>query len=71
MGLTADPVSRTYWISTDKSILEVLVQAEDRDVWRLKLDRGDFTEAARHAKVSPMEMISISLAHKAKDARPT
>jgi hypothetical protein len=52
LGLTADPVSRTYWVYTDKSILEVLVKNEDRDVWRAKLERGDHTGALSFVKVS-------------------
>jgi hypothetical protein len=52
LGLTADPVSRTYWVYTDKSILEVLVKNEDRDVWRAKLERGDHAGALSFVKVS-------------------
>lgn len=52
LGLTADPVSRTFWVYTDKSILEVLVKNEDRDVWRAKLERGDHTGALSFVKVS-------------------
>jgi hypothetical protein len=51
LGLTADPVSRTYWVYTDKSILEVLVKNEDRDVWRAKLEKGDHTGALSFVKV--------------------
>lgn len=51
VGLSADPVSQTFWIYTDRSILEVLVRNEDRDVWRAKLDHGDFAEALRFARV--------------------
>jgi len=52
VGLTADPVSRTYWVYTDKSILEVLVKNEDRDVWRAKLEKGDHSGALSFVKVS-------------------
>lgn len=36
---------------TDKSILEVLVKNEDRDVWRAKLERGDHAGALSFVKV--------------------
>jgi hypothetical protein len=45
-------VSRTFWIYTDRSILEVLVRNEDRDVWRAKLDKNEFGEALRFARVA-------------------
>ena len=51
IGMSADPVSRTFWIYTDRSILEVLVQTEDRDVWRAKLERNEFAEALQFARV--------------------
>lgn len=52
IGLSADPVSRTFWIFTKRSILEILVRNEDRDVWRAKLEKGDFADALLMAKVS-------------------
>ena len=52
VGLCADPVSRTFWICTNRSILEILVRNEDRDVWRAKLEMGDFAEALGMTKVS-------------------
>lgn len=55
IGLSADPVSKTFWIYTDRSILEVLVRNEDRDVWRAKLDHGEFTEALQFARVGSRE----------------
>jgi hypothetical protein len=52
LGLSADPISKTFWIYTDRSILEILVQNEDRDVWRAKLEKGDFASALTFARVS-------------------
>lgn len=52
LGLSADPVSRTYWVYTDRSILEVLVKNEDRDVWRAKLEKGEYASALDFIKVS-------------------
>lgn len=52
LGLSADPVSRTFWVFTDRSILEVLVRNEDRDVWRAKLEKGEYNDALQYATVS-------------------
>jgi hypothetical protein len=51
LGLSADPVSRTFWVFTDRSILEVLVRNEDRNVWRAKLDKGEYNDALQYATV--------------------
>lgn len=50
-GITSDPFSNTYWVHSDRSIFEVLVKDEARDVWRVFLDRGAFATALSHAKV--------------------
>lgn len=52
IGLSSDSIGGTFWIYTDKSILEVLVRVEDRDVWRAKLSKGDFNEALSFARVN-------------------
>ncbi|KAK8861498.1 hypothetical protein IAR55_002319 [Kwoniella newhampshirensis] len=60
LGLSADPVSRTFWIYTDRSIFEVLVRNEDRDVWRAKLEKGDYDEAIKFVHTSPQKDIVLS-----------
>ncbi|WWC68724.1 uncharacterized protein I206_102658 [Kwoniella pini CBS 10737] len=60
LGLSADPVSRTFWIYTDKSILEVLVRNEDRDVWRAKLEKGEYNDALTFARTLPQKDIVLS-----------
>lgn len=62
--MSADPVSRTFWIYTNKSILEVLVRNEDRDVWRAKLEKGEYTEALNFAKVSNHLIRPLRTAHR-------
>lgn len=52
IGLSGDPIGQTFWVYTDKSILEVLVRVENRDVWRYKLGKGEYTEALTFASVS-------------------
>ncbi|ODN76696.1 hypothetical protein L202_05330 [Cryptococcus amylolentus CBS 6039] len=60
IGLSADPVSQTFWISTNKSILEILVRNEDRDVWRAKLDKGEFDKALTFAHTTLQKDIILS-----------
>lgn len=49
--MTADPVRRTYWVFTDQSLFEIVVGNEDRDVWRIYLEKSQFETALRFAKV--------------------
>jgi hypothetical protein len=50
--LSSDPVSQTFWVCTTSNVLEVLVREEDREVWRAKLEKKDYTEALKYAKVN-------------------
>lgn len=50
-GLAADPVRKTYWVYTDQSLFELQVGNEDRDVWKIYLEKGKFDVALRYAKV--------------------
>lgn len=50
VGLAADPVHATFWCYTDRALHEVVVQDEDRHVWRAKLDKSEFDTALAYAK---------------------
>ncbi|KAF8634466.1 hypothetical protein AX15_000907 [Amanita polypyramis BW_CC] len=52
LGLAADPVRKTYWIYTDQSLFELVVGNEDRDVWRLYLEKGNHEVALQYAKTA-------------------
>ena len=49
-GLTADSVRKTFWVYTDQSLFELLVKNEDRDIWKVYLEREKFDAALKHAK---------------------
>ncbi|CAG8483434.1 620_t:CDS:10 [Paraglomus occultum] len=48
--MTVDTVKNTFWIYTDLSIFELIITREDRDVWRLYLDRQAFDTALQYCK---------------------
>ncbi|KAF9455054.1 hypothetical protein P691DRAFT_691384 [Macrolepiota fuliginosa MF-IS2] len=52
LGMTADPVRRTYWVFTSQSLFEVIVGNEDRDVWKIYLEKGQFDTALRFSKTA-------------------
>ncbi|KAL4241619.1 VPS18 family protein [Abortiporus biennis] len=51
-GLTADPIRKTYWLYTDQSLFELSVRNEDRDVWRIYLEKSKFDSALQYAKTA-------------------
>lgn len=53
MGITTDPINHTFWVHTTQALYEVVPNDEDRDVWRARLEQGDFEGALKYAKVSP------------------
>jgi hypothetical protein len=57
-GLTADPVRKTYWVYTNLSLFELVAENEDRDVWKIYLDRGKFDVALKYAKVIEQRFLS-------------
>ena len=59
-GITADPVRKTYWVYTDQAMYELGTQNEDRDVWKIYLEKGRFDESLRLAKVASRLMLLCS-----------
>ncbi|TDL28590.1 DigA protein [Rickenella mellea] len=49
-GIVSDPVRSTYWVYTDSSLFELLPKNEDRDIWKIYLEKGQFDVALRYAK---------------------
>ncbi|WFD33226.1 hypothetical protein MCUN1_000039 [Malassezia cuniculi] len=50
LGATSDAGNGTYWVYTDTNIFEIIISEEDRDIWRVCLDKGEFEYALQHAK---------------------
>ncbi|TPX62294.1 hypothetical protein PhCBS80983_g00536 [Powellomyces hirtus] len=50
LGLFVDRIKCTYWVSTNLSLYELIITEEDRDVWRIYLDRKSYDAALSHAK---------------------
>ncbi|CAG8443951.1 10866_t:CDS:10 [Ambispora leptoticha] len=48
--MTVDTVKNTFWIYTDSSIFELIITKEDRDVWKLYLDKQMFDTALTYCK---------------------
>lgn len=60
IGTAVDPARKTYWIYTDASIFELVVKDEDRDVWRVYLQRGAHDASLRYVKTASQRDIVLS-----------
>jgi hypothetical protein len=52
LGVASDPINRTLWIYSTNGLYEVVRVDEERDVWKIYLDKADYTLALKFAKVS-------------------
>lgn len=50
LGLLADQQKNTFWLFTSQEIFEIVVNNEDRDVWKVMLQKEHFDAALRYAK---------------------
>lgn len=50
IGLYSDSVNSTYWAYTSDSIYEIVVDNEDREIWKTLLENKEYEEALRLTK---------------------
>lgn len=50
LGLESDQKKNSYWLFTPQEIFEIRTEDEDRDVWRVMLQKQDYDAALRYAK---------------------
>jgi alpha/beta superfamily hydrolase len=56
-----DPVKSSIWCFTEKTIFKYVVNDEERNIWRIFLDKGDFVKAQEYSKHDPEKMEVISM----------
>ncbi|KAB8576182.1 hypothetical protein FH972_025710 [Carpinus fangiana] len=61
IALLADLKKNTFWLFTSQSIYEIVVQDEDRDVWKILLRQQKFEEALQYAN-SPSQRDAVATA---------
>ncbi|KAI9374913.1 Pep3/Vps18/deep orange family-domain-containing protein [Aspergillus egyptiacus] len=52
LGLVTDAVMKTYWLFTSQEIYEVCAEEEDRDLWKIFLQKQLFERAFQYARTS-------------------
>nr|KAJ3421287.1 hypothetical protein HK105_004008 [Polyrhizophydium stewartii] len=50
LGMASDESRRTYWVHTNLSLYELIVTDEDRDLWKIYLDKKNYELASEYAK---------------------
>ncbi|ORZ19894.1 Pep3/Vps18/deep orange family-domain-containing protein [Absidia repens] len=61
-GLAVDSIQKTYWIYTTAAIYEMVVKNEDGDVWKLYLDKKEYSLALDYCK-TPDQRNKVHVAH--------
>lgn len=49
-GISVDDIKRTYWIYTSDAMYELVIKEEERDVWKLYLQKKDYALALQYCK---------------------
>ncbi|CAO3584041.1 unnamed protein product [Absidia cylindrospora] len=50
LGMTVDDTKRTFWVYTSLSMYELVIKNEERDVWKLYLDKKQYNMALQYCK---------------------
>jgi hypothetical protein len=49
-GISVDEIKRTYWIYTSDAMYELVIKDEERDVWKLYLQKKNYSVALQYCK---------------------
>ncbi|CEI89322.1 Putative Vacuolar protein sorting-associated protein 18 homolog [Rhizopus microsporus] len=50
VGMTVDDIKKTFWIYTTLAMYELTINNEERDVWKLYLEKKKYNSALRYCK---------------------
>ncbi|KAI7887643.1 Pep3/Vps18/deep orange family-domain-containing protein [Mucor mucedo] len=65
-GISVDELKRTYWIYTSDAIYELVIKDEERDVWKLYLQKKQYTVALQYCK-DPSQKTQVYTAQAKED----
>ncbi|KAI7903291.1 Pep3/Vps18/deep orange family-domain-containing protein [Cokeromyces recurvatus] len=65
-GMTVDDIKRTYWIYTSDAIYELVIHDEERDVWKLYLQKKEYAMALQYCK-EPSQRTQVYTAQAQED----
>jgi hypothetical protein len=64
--MVVDDIKRTYWIYTSDAMYELVIKDEDRDVWKLHLQKKNYAVALQYCK-EQSQRTQIYTAHAQED----
>ena len=56
-GITNDPIAGTIWIYATNQVFEITVNDEDRDIWKLYLEKSNYSKALHFCKTAKQKDI--------------
>lgn len=59
IGISKDLVRNTIWVYSERSIFKYKVTQEDRNMWRVYMEKGEFEKAKEHCKENPAHMDQV------------
>lgn len=65
-GISVDELKRTYWIYTSDAIYELVIKDEERDVWKLYLQKNQYAVALQYCK-DPSQKTQVYTAQAKED----
>lgn len=64
-GFAQDPMGGTVWVYCENCIYEIVITREDRDVWRLCMERKEWATAIEYCKKDPRKENTVWIAQAA------
>ncbi|XP_068159229.1 vacuolar protein sorting-associated protein 18 homolog [Drosophila tropicalis] len=63
LSIERDPVTGSIYIYTDKSVFNIRIAREERNIWRIYLERGQYELAKAHAAAVPEHLQLVLSEH--------
>ncbi|XP_032674629.1 vacuolar protein sorting-associated protein 18 homolog isoform X2 [Odontomachus brunneus] len=59
IGITKDPATRSIWAYSERAVFKYRVTKEDRNVWQVYVDKGEFELAKQYCKDNPAHIDQV------------
>ncbi|XP_020284361.1 vacuolar protein sorting-associated protein 18 homolog isoform X1 [Pseudomyrmex gracilis] len=59
IGITKDPATRSIWAYSERAVFKYKVTKEDRNVWQVYVDKGEFELAKQYCKDNPAHIDQV------------
>lgn len=59
IGITKDPATKSIWAYSERAVFKYRVTKEDRNVWQVYIDKGEFELAKQYCKDNPAHIDQV------------